>query len=61
MGGVLFLPVVFLLLLLHCVSDGEGFNLEPKLPVIKRGDPSSYFGFSVAQHLTPGVNKPTPW
>lgn len=54
---VLFLLVVTLFQLL---SDGGvlSFNLEPKLPVIKRGDPSSYFGFSVAQHST---SDGTPW
>ncbi len=41
------------------VNVVDGFNLEPKLPVIKRGEPSSYFGFSVAQHLTEGSN--VPW
>ncbi len=26
------------------------FNLEPRLAVVKRGRPGSYFGYSVAQH-----------
>lgn len=26
------------------------FNLETRIPVIKRGKPGSYFGFSVAEH-----------
>ncbi|XP_059052225.1 integrin alpha-PS1 isoform X2 [Achroia grisella] len=28
------------------------FNLEPRIPVIKYGEAGSYFGFSVAEHLT---------
>ena len=28
----------------------NGFNLEPRIPVIKNGLPGSYFGYSVAQH-----------
>lgn len=32
------------------VSTGCGFNLEPRIPVAKRGMPGSYFGYSVAQH-----------
>lgn len=28
------------------------FNLEPRIPVIKFGEPGSYFGFSVAEHIT---------
>ncbi|CAG7719952.1 unnamed protein product [Allacma fusca] len=46
--------VFLVVVLVHCVSDGGvlSFNLEPTLPVIKRGEPSSYFGFSVAQHST---------
>lgn len=44
-NGVLFLCF------LHCVA---GFNLEPRIPVIKFGEPGSYFGFSVAEHLTVG-------
>lgn len=54
--------VLFLLIatLFQFLSDGGvlSFNLEPKLPVIKRGETSSYFGFSVAQHST---EDGTPW
>ena len=28
----------------------EGFNLEPGLPIIKKGNRGAYFGYSVAQH-----------
>ena len=27
-----------------------GFNLEPRLAVVKEGVPGSYFGFAVEQH-----------
>ncbi|KAJ0176589.1 hypothetical protein K1T71_007768 [Dendrolimus kikuchii] len=30
----------------------NSFNLEPRIPVIKFGESGSYFGFSVAEHLT---------
>lgn len=33
---------------IHHLADG--FNLEPRLPVIKHGLSGSYFGYSVAQH-----------
>ena len=26
------------------------FNLEPRIAIVKRGPPGSYFGYSVAQH-----------
>ncbi|XP_026499697.1 integrin alpha-PS1 isoform X1 [Vanessa tameamea] len=47
---------VLLLCILHCVTS---FNLEPRIPVIKFGEPGSYFGFSVAEHLTIDVNNKT--
>ena len=52
--------IFLIVVLVHCVSDGGvlSFNLEPTLPVIKRGEPSSYFGFSVAQHST---SSSEPW
>jgi hypothetical protein len=40
--------VVLLLLLLLEVT--VGFNLEPRIPVVKNGRSGSYFGYSVAQH-----------
>ena len=27
-----------------------GFNLEPRIAIVKTGNPGSYFGYSVAQH-----------
>lgn len=32
-----------------------GFNLEPRIPVIKNGMAGSYFGYSVAQHQSISV------
>ena len=26
------------------------FNLEPRIAIVKHGEPDSYFGFSVSQH-----------
>ncbi len=38
--------LLLLLLSLRC----SGFNLEPRLAVVKEGPPGSYFGFAVEQH-----------
>lgn len=40
---------VLFLCILYSVSC---FNLEPRIPVIKYGEAGSYFGFSVAEHIT---------
>ncbi|XP_035439524.2 integrin alpha-PS1 isoform X1 [Spodoptera frugiperda] len=40
---------VLFMCILYSVTS---FNLEPRIPVIKFGEPGSYFGFSVAEHLT---------
>ena len=40
------------------------FNLEPRIPVIKRGLTGSYFGYSVAEHQEisdDGTEKPKSW
>ena len=29
----------------------HGFNLDTKIPIVKKGRANSYFGFSVAQHM----------
>ncbi|XP_026762048.2 integrin alpha-PS1 isoform X2 [Galleria mellonella] len=42
-GGVIFFCILF---------GVHTFNLEPRIPVIKYGEAGSYFGFSVAEHLT---------
>ncbi|KAJ2949142.1 hypothetical protein O0L34_g6082 [Tuta absoluta] len=49
---------VLFLCVLHCVAS---FNLEPRIPVIKLGEAGSYFGFSVAEHLTVNGNEKTSW
>ncbi|XP_046412841.1 integrin alpha-PS1 isoform X1 [Neodiprion fabricii] len=38
------------LLILSISRDVFGFNLEYRIPVIKRGSAGSYFGYSVAEH-----------
>ncbi|XP_060803128.1 integrin alpha-PS1 [Amyelois transitella] len=45
-AGVLFLFWCFFLF------SATSFNLEPRIPVIKYGASGSYFGFSVAEHVT---------
>lgn len=36
--------VTLIFLQVHC------FNIEIRNPIVKKGDPGSYFGYSVAQH-----------
>lgn len=45
---------LLLLLLFLSPSRIGSFNLDPRIPIIKRGgiDSESFFGFSVAQHRT---------
>lgn len=43
LAGVLFLTLA------------NGFNLEPRIPVIKNGMAGSYFGYSVAEHQSVSV------
>ncbi|CAG9561864.1 unnamed protein product [Danaus chrysippus] len=49
MAGKVSYSCVLFLCILYSVTS---FNLEPRIPVIKFGEPGSYFGFSVAEHLT---------
>lgn len=43
--------MLLLLAALSCIIQHSfGYNLETELPVIRRGDTGSYFGFSVASH-----------
>ncbi|GBP30973.1 hypothetical protein EVAR_81871_1 [Eumeta japonica] len=47
---------------LLCFSYGVfGFNLEPRIPVVKFGSPGSYFGFSVAEHQTTAGDVASSW
>ena len=32
-------------------TDISAFNLDTKVPIVKKGITDSYFGFSVAQHI----------
>ncbi|XP_026672705.1 integrin alpha-PS1 isoform X2 [Ceratina calcarata] len=50
--------IIFNVCLVHC------FNLEPRIPVIKKGLNGSYFGYSVAEHQElsdDGSQKPKSW
>ena len=54
-GNCLFLNFMFKMLLLlasmSCIIQHSfAYNIETELPVIRRGDAGSYFGFSVANH-----------
>lgn len=40
---------------------GEAFNLENRLPIVKYGEPSSYFGYSVATHVINNEPDNTKW
>ena len=41
------------------IGLGEAFNLENRLPIVKYGEPSSYFGYSVSTHVIEPDN--TKW
>lgn len=60
-GNCLFLNFTFKMLLLlasvSCIIQHSfGYNVETELPVIRRGDAGSYFGFSVASHAFEGYS-----
>lgn len=38
--------------LIFFVRDATTFNFEVINPLVRRGDPGTYFGYSVAQHRT---------
>ena len=52
--------LAFLGLLVACETDA--FNVDIKVPIVKKGPTDSYFGYSVAQHhvkhVTTGVGLP---
>lgn len=53
-----------LLILVSGISHVFCFNLEARIPVIKRGSTGSYFGYSVAEHqeiTDDGTQKSTSW
>ncbi|KAK7074989.1 hypothetical protein SK128_010630 [Halocaridina rubra] len=41
-----------LVLCLWSLSEVFSFNLEPRIPIVKKGSPKSHFGYTVAQHQT---------
>lgn len=43
--------LVPILLLDSIINDIDAFNLENRLPIVKYGDVSTYFGYSVASHV----------
>lgn len=43
------------------VGATYAFNLEPRIPVIKRGMEGSYFGYSVAEHQEIEHSLKTSW
>ncbi|XP_043273061.1 integrin alpha-PS1 isoform X2 [Venturia canescens] len=52
-----------IIILVMCVS-AYAFNLDARIPVIKRGPAGSYFGYSVAEHQElpeEGSGKPRSW
>lgn len=46
------LGVTCLLLLLNAIVHIDGFNLENRLPIVKYGEEGTYFGYSVASHVS---------
>lgn len=48
------MAVISLQVLFSCLSVAIGFNLDPRIPIVKSAgfDSESYFGYSVAQHRT---------
>lgn len=43
--------IIVLAVLWEFLPTFSGFNLDTKIPIVKLGNPDSYFGFSVAQHF----------
>lgn len=39
-----------ILILLPYLSPAFSYNVDTKVPIVKEGNPDSYFGFSVAEH-----------
>ncbi|XP_012263310.2 integrin alpha-PS1 isoform X2 [Athalia rosae] len=54
--------LMMLLIIFSIIYGVFSFNLEARIPVIKRGSPGSYFGYSVAEHQEiADDNKSTSW
>ncbi|XP_064116028.1 LOW QUALITY PROTEIN: integrin alpha-PS1-like [Macrobrachium nipponense] len=45
-------PLLALLLCFWSLTLVCSFNLEPRIPIVKKGSPKSHFGYTVAQHQT---------
>ncbi|XP_068244696.1 integrin alpha-3-like isoform X2 [Palaemon carinicauda] len=45
-------PMLALLLCFWSLTLVCSFNLEPRIPIVKKGSPNSHFGYTVAQHQT---------
>lgn len=43
---------ICVLLFINFVCFVKSFNFENRQPIVKEGDDGSYFGYSVAQHVT---------
>ena len=43
--------MVLTFIILWCSNETCCFNLETRIPIIKKGMVDTYFGFSVAEHL----------
>lgn len=52
-----FVAATLILALNGCIFI-DGFNLENRLPIVKYGDADTYFGYSVASHITGEKDEP---
>lgn len=51
-GQLLGSTVISICILISTISIlCDAFNLENRLPIVKRGDNGTYFGYSVASHI----------
>lgn len=57
LNKIVFMSMLFIMTILIIPSPCSGFNLEHRLPVIKKGDFNSLFGYSVAEHLIQDENR----
>ena len=52
MLSVHYCVVLLVVLPIYFISFVSSYNLEPRIPIVKKGSKSSHFGYSVAQHQT---------
>lgn len=52
LGTMKFCVAIFLILIEVLVDETTAFNFEVINPLVRRGEPGTYFGYSVAQHRT---------